>query len=121
VPWAQRVLEAGLYTQAAAQFAARSCAAKESAAQPAQVDAAQTVVLALKLEMHLGPAVTQQKQKPEARLARLEPRAAQAESKPPEAQPPAAQPELELRTAAEPPAMLPILVRERCSQIPQVQ
>lgn len=81
VPWAQPAEAAELCTPAVAQFAARSCAAKESAAQPAQVDAARTLVLAPKLEMQLGPAVTQQKQKPEARLARPAPQAAQAESK----------------------------------------
>jgi hypothetical protein len=116
-PWAQPAEVAELYKPVAVQSAARSCAATESAAQPAQADAARILAPAQKLEWK--PAVKQQTQKLEARLARAEPQAAQAESKPPEAQPPASRPERESRTAAEQPA-LPA-GQELCSQIPQVQ
>ena len=64
--WAQRAEAAELYIPALAQSAAQSCAAKESAAQPAQVDAARTLVLGLQQEMKLEmePAVKQQTPKP---------------------------------------------------------
>ncbi len=119
--WAQPAEAAELCTPAVAQSAARSCAAKESAAQSAQVDAARTLVLALKQEMELAmePAAKQQTPKPEARLARPAPQAAQSASKPPEGQTPASQPERESRTAAEQPALL--AVQEPCSQIRQAQ
>jgi hypothetical protein len=95
-----------LYKPVAAQSAARSCAAKESAARQARADAAQPVALVpthgmeqeMKLEME--PAVKHQTQKPEARLAQTAPRAAQAVLKPPEAQTPASQSVKELRTEA---------------------
>ncbi len=63
---AQPAEAAELYTPALAQSAAQSCAAKESAAQPAQVDAARTLVLGLQQEMKLEmePAVKQQTPKP---------------------------------------------------------
>jgi len=123
VPWAQPAEAAALCTPVVARFAARSCAAKESAARRAQADAARTLVVALKHEMEhetkleMEPAVKQQT--PKARLARPAPQAAQVESKSPEAQPLVSQPEQESRALPAQPAMRPA-VQEPCSQ-PQLE
>lgn len=119
MPWAQRVLEAELCIQVAAQSAARSCAAKEPAAQPAQVDAAWIPMPAQTLEMK--PEAKASIPKLKARLPQSVRQAAQAEPKSPEAQPLASQPARESQAAAEQPALLLILAREHCPRIPQVQ
>jgi len=123
VRWAQLAEAAELYTPVAAPSAAQSCAAKESAAQPARTraDAARLPVLALTQEMEhemkleMEPAVKQQTPKPEVRLAQPAPQAAQAEPQPLEAQPLAAQPEPESQAEVEQPA--PLAVPELCSQL----
>lgn len=119
-PWAQRAEEAELYKPAAAQSAAQSCAATESAAQPARTltVVAQLLALALKHEMKLETelAMKPPTQKPEARLAQTAPQAALAESQPPEAQPPAARLARESPSEAQQPAITPAAQR-LCSQL----
>jgi hypothetical protein len=107
-PSAQLDEAAGLCTRAVAQSAARSCAAKESAAQPARADAPRTRVLALKHETEHGmklevePAVKRPTPKPEGRSAQPASQAAQAEPKPREAQTPASQSAKELPAEEQP-------------------
>ena len=121
--WAQPVWEAEPYIPVAAPFAARSCAATESAASRVPEDEAQSAQLAprfamryemkpeRKYAMHLESMselifeMDRPAQLPEARPAQAVLRAALAAPKPPEVQPLAFQPARASRPEAEQPAL----------------